>query len=180
MLYFCSAMMTSSQILLLLLCCLYFFSASPLISGDVFEFEHQVASERRLLQAQVPKTKCSYNFDNLDYTVITSVCKGPEYPQEPCCDGFKKLVCPYVDYFNNATTTCADDIVSSIQNKGKYPDDLFFRLCRDGKDGLVCPASPSPSPPALDQNAAVAPPPPIFIMLQLFTLLFFSLFHFNI
>ncbi|KAJ6758084.1 GPI-ANCHORED PROTEIN LLG1-RELATED-RELATED [Salix koriyanagi] len=49
-------------------------------------------SGRTLLQM---KKACNMSFENLDYSVLTDKCKGPQYPAKPCCDAFKEFACPF-------------------------------------------------------------------------------------
>lgn len=89
---------------------------------------------------------CSVNFEFLNYTIITSKCKGPQYPADLCCAAFKDFACPYADVLNDLTNDCATTMFSYINLYGKYPPGLFASECREGKQGLACPAqSPSES-----------------------------------
>ncbi|XVF70984.1 hypothetical protein PTKIN_Ptkin11bG0205800 [Pterospermum kingtungense] len=97
-------------------------------------------------------TACPVNFEFLNYTTITSKCKGPNYPPDQCCSAFKEFACPYVDQINDLTTDCASTMFSYINLYGKYPPGLFASECREGKEGLACPASP-PSTSA-NENAS--------------------------
>ncbi|GAV74763.1 hypothetical protein CFOL_v3_18243 [Cephalotus follicularis] len=117
------------------------FFASTFISDDVFG--SQASTGRNLLQA---KKACSVNFEFQNYTIITSVCKGPQYPADKCCGAFKVFACPFVDQINDLTNDCASTMFSYINLYGKYPPGLFASECREGKEGLACPAlSPSGS-----------------------------------
>ncbi|KAJ1699823.1 hypothetical protein LUZ63_008335 [Rhynchospora breviuscula] len=102
------------------------------ISDDVFKMP---GSGRSLLQA---KTSCSVNFEFLNYTIITSKCKGPQYPATLCCAAFKEFACPYADQLNDGTNDCASTMFSYINLYGKYPPGLFASECREGKEGLEC------------------------------------------
>ncbi|KAL7130693.1 hypothetical protein ABFS83_13G151000 [Erythranthe nasuta] len=126
---------------LILIVCLSLFtslSASTFISDGVFG--SSVLSERRLLQAKKP---CPVNFEFQNYTIITSKCKGPQYPPNLCCSAFKDFSCPFADELNDLTNDCASTMFSYINLYGKYPPGLFASMCREGKDGLECPA-PAP------------------------------------
>ncbi|MBA0877303.1 hypothetical protein Goshw_009363 [Gossypium schwendimanii] len=96
------------------------------------------STNRHLLQA---KKACPINFEFLNYTIITSECKGPKYPANRCCAAFKKFVCPYAKQINDLTTDCASTMFSYINLYGKYPPGLFAAECREGKQGLKCPKS---------------------------------------
>ncbi|XP_073152944.1 GPI-anchored protein LLG1 [Henckelia pumila] len=129
---------------LVLVLCLSLFtslSASTFISDGIFG--SQVLSERRLLQAKKP---CPENFEFQNYTIITSRCKGPQYPPNLCCSAFKDFACPFADDLNDLSNDCASTMFSYINLYGKYPPGLFAFECREGKLGLECPAvSPSAS-----------------------------------
>ncbi|KAI4320864.1 hypothetical protein MLD38_034304 [Melastoma candidum] len=121
------------------------FSSSASISDQVFE--SQGSAGRHLLQA---KKSCPVNFEFLDYKILTNSCKGPNYLPNLCCPPFKDLACPYSDYLNDVTNDCASTLFSYINLYGKYPPGLFSSECREGKEGLACPAS---SPIASATNA---------------------------
>ncbi|KAG6469240.1 hypothetical protein ZIOFF_073946 [Zingiber officinale] len=106
---------------------------------------------RSLLQAQ---TSCPIDFENLNYTIITSKCKGPQYPANFCCTAFKEFACPYVDQLNDAANDCATTMFSYINLYGKYPPGLFASECREGKEGLACDALPPGSESAADASFA--------------------------
>ncbi|KAI3456743.1 hypothetical protein Pfo_013406 [Paulownia fortunei] len=113
-------------------------SASTFISDGIFG--SSVLSERRLLQAKKP---CPVNFEFQNYTIITSKCKGPQYPPNLCCSALKEFACPYADDLNDLTNDCASTMFSYINLYGKYPPGLFASECREGHLGLECPA-PAP------------------------------------
>ncbi|XP_047965935.1 GPI-anchored protein LLG1-like [Salvia hispanica] len=136
---------------------------------------HQAGNGRTLLQIKKP---CPVNIENLNYTIITSQCKGPNYPPEPCCSGLKELACPIASDLNDPTNDCAEQLFSYIPTIGKYPTGLFSSVCKGSERGLEC-QSPTPPTPTLTTTtiANAAPPirifPPIFIGLLLFPLHFF-------
>ncbi|KAI6688639.1 hypothetical protein NL676_025467 [Syzygium grande] len=121
---------------------------TPIISDDILE--SQVLAGRHLLQA---KQGCSVNFEFLNYTIITSKCKGPTYPPDVCCGAFKEFACPYADVLNDLTNDCASTMFSYINLNGNYPPGLFAAECKEGKLGLECPALP-PSPLANESSGA--------------------------
>ncbi|KAJ4968820.1 hypothetical protein NE237_015521 [Protea cynaroides] len=92
---------------------------------------------------------CPVNFESLNYTIITSKCKGPQYPAKLCCPALQEFACPYVDEVNDLTNDCASTMFSYINLYGKYPTGLFASECRDAKEGLTCDALP----PAASDNA---------------------------
>ncbi|KAJ8423782.1 hypothetical protein Cgig2_018441 [Carnegiea gigantea] len=81
---------------------------------------------------------CPVSFENLNYTIITSRCKGPKYPPKECCNAFKDFACPYADELNDPQNNCATTMFSYINLYGKYPPGLFANECRDSKRGLEC------------------------------------------
>ncbi|XLU49659.1 hypothetical protein S245_044473, partial [Arachis hypogaea] len=70
----------------------------------------QAHSARHLLQA---KRGCSVNFEFVNHTIITSKCKGPNYPPKECCGAFKEFACPYADVLNDLQ----NDIYLRIQER---------------------------------------------------------------
>ncbi|KAJ6763842.1 GPI-ANCHORED PROTEIN LLG1-RELATED-RELATED [Salix purpurea] len=92
-------------------------------------------SGRTLLQM---KKGCNISFENLDYSVLTDKCKGPQYPAKPCCDAFKEFACPFSDAINDLESDCAATMFSFINLYGKYPPGLFANECREDKNGLDC------------------------------------------
>ncbi|KAL5972314.1 hypothetical protein ACLOJK_041567 [Asimina triloba] len=119
---------------------------------NIFANTPSLTTGRSLLQI---KTDCSVNFEVLNYTPITSQCKVP-YPPVPCCSAFKVFACPYASLLNDESNNCAERMFSSINLLDHYPPGLFNSLCREGKDGLSCPAPP-PSP----SSCPVCKPPSI-------------------
>lgn len=92
---------------------------------------------------------CPVNFEFLNYTIITSQCKGPQFAANSCCSAFKEFACPYAEEINDLTTDCASTMFSYINLYGRYPPGLFAAECREGKEGLACPALP----PSMSDNA---------------------------
>ncbi|KAL5211669.1 hypothetical protein ABZP36_022516 [Zizania latifolia] len=111
-----------------------FASASPFLSGSAFQGSTG-STGRSLLQA---KKSCPVNFEFQNYTIITSKCKGPQFPPKECCDAFKEFACPFSDYINDESNDCASTMFSYINLYGKYPPGLFASECRDDKNGLSC------------------------------------------
>ncbi|KAI3510165.1 hypothetical protein L1887_25696 [Cichorium endivia] len=121
---------------LLLLCCISTCFSSPVsVSDGVFAAEASIG--RNLLQAKKP---CPVNFEFMNYTIITSRCKGPNYPANLCCQAFKDFACPYANDLNDLENECSSTMFSYINLYGNYPPGLFASLCRDDKVGLICPA----------------------------------------
>ncbi|KAL5207679.1 hypothetical protein ABZP36_032114 [Zizania latifolia] len=85
---------------------------------------------------------CPVDFEFQNYTIITSKCKGPQFPPKLCCDAFKEFACPFTDYINDLSNDCASTMFSYINLYGKYPPGLFANQCRDGKKGLSCEGFP--------------------------------------
>ncbi|XP_072978247.1 GPI-anchored protein LLG1 [Typha angustifolia] len=111
-------------------------AACSFISDDVFQLHGSTG--RSLLQA---KKSCPVNFEFKNYTIITSKCKGPQYPATLCCSAFKEFACPYSTELNDATNDCASTMFSYINLYGKYPPGLFASECRESQKGLACPPS---------------------------------------
>lgn len=145
--------------------------ASTFISDGVFE--SHASTGRNLLQT---KKACPVNFEFLNYTIITSQCKGPQYTPSLCCGSFKEFACPYAYVLNDLTNDCASIMFSYINLYGKYPPGLFANECKEGKLGLACPA-PSPSEVAADQNGSQIMRGPILLLMFLagFLMVFFPL-----
>ncbi|KAL1195244.1 GPI-anchored protein LLG1 [Cardamine amara subsp. amara] len=116
---------------ILLLSLLSSFSSSSFISDGVFESH----PGRNLLRTE--KT-CPVNFEFMNYTAITSQCKGPKYPARKCCGAFKDFACRFTDYINDLSTDCAFNMFCYINLYGKYPTGLFAHKCKEGKEGLRC------------------------------------------
>ncbi|GAB4849831.1 hypothetical protein Ancab_040184 [Ancistrocladus abbreviatus] len=118
-------------------------ASSSSSSSSVYILESQLSTTRKLLQA---KQSCPVSFQSANYTVLTSKCKGPLYPPAACCAAFKEFACPYADDLNNPDNDCATIMFSYIELNGHYPAGLFARECKEGKEGLACPAAaPTPS-----------------------------------
>lgn len=130
-------------------------SATPLSISE--QISHSTG--RTLLQAQKP---CPVSFENLNYTFITSRCKGPKYPPKECCNAFKDFACPYSDELNDQQNNCATTMFSYINLYGKYPPGLFANECRDSKRGLECTDAQS-NPPKL-YSAATSRRLPLLIL----------------
>ncbi|KAE9593968.1 hypothetical protein Lal_00031643 [Lupinus albus] len=107
---------------------------------------------------------CPVNFEFLNYTIITSRCKGPTYPPKDCCAAFKDFACPYADMINDLQNGCASTMFSYINLYGRYPPGLFAHECREGKEGLACPALP-PSVSEYDTANQIVHCPSLLMML---------------
>ncbi|GLU24073.1 hypothetical protein SLE2022_400380 [Rubroshorea leprosula] len=149
-------------------------SSATVFSESVFE--SYVSTGRNLLQA---KKACPVNFEFLNYTVITSRCKGPTYPATSCCAAFKDFACPYADEINDLTTDCASTMFSYINLYGKYPPGLFANECKEGKLGLACNATSPALSQALSQTASgsqsICNPSPLLMVTVGFCVLLFKL-----
>lgn len=113
-------------------------SASAYLSDGIFVNEGLTG--RNLLQAKKP---CPISFEFQNYTVVTTQCRGPQYPAKQCCEALAQFACPYSDYVNDLTTDCASTMFSYINLHGKYPPGLFASECNGDKKGLPCPDSAS-------------------------------------
>ncbi|GAV70424.1 hypothetical protein CFOL_v3_13922 [Cephalotus follicularis] len=156
--------------------CLYLFyffvglaSSSVLISNDVFNSRGH--GGRALLQVQ---KSCSVPFEAQNYTVITSHCKGPQYPKDQCCNALKEFACPFRDAINDLTTDCASTMFSYINLYGKYPPGLFANMCREGKDGLDCGSDPATN--RAHNHRAPLHPTILLMLIVVFTVLLLQLF----
>ncbi|KAL7142131.1 hypothetical protein ABFS83_08G102800 [Erythranthe nasuta] len=125
------------------------FASSSYISNEVIEPHGSLG--RSLLQQ---KSSCSVDFENMNYTVITSQCKGPNYSPERCCPPLKQLLCPVKDQVNDLKSNCADTFFSYVNLYGKYPPGLFSALCKEGEEGLDCDDVPLPPPPVHQVGAS--------------------------
>lgn len=122
--------------------------SAPFISNDVFDGQGSVG--RNLLQT---KQGCSVNFEFLNYTIITSQCKGPQYLAKLCCKAFKEFACPHAAEINDVSTECANTMFSYINLYGKYPPGLFNSECKEGPNGLDCSAIIAAIAPDTAKNA---------------------------
>ncbi|XP_028807847.1 GPI-anchored protein LLG1-like [Neltuma alba] len=148
-------------------------SAAPFISENIFE--PRASTARSLLQA----TKaCSVDFENQNYTILTSQCKGPMYPSTVCCRAFKQFACPFADQIVDMTTDCATVMFSYINVYGKYPPGLFSNECKEGNHGLDCDSVDAASPaPSSDGGNLVGPKHSLLLMVASCFIALFSLFH---
>ncbi|KAI4331083.1 hypothetical protein MLD38_029306 [Melastoma candidum] len=116
-------------------------SSAGILDG-VFQSDGGAAG-RTLLQAT---KSCTVDFENQNYSILVTQCKGPQYPANLCCSAFKTFACPFADQINDLTTDCASTMFSYINIYGKYPPGLFANECREGKDGLDCSTVPPAAP----------------------------------
>lgn len=128
----------------------------------------------RLMALSFPAA-CPVNFEFLNYTIITSQCKGPQYPPDKCCGAFKKFACPYADVINDVTNDCASTMFSYINLYGKYPPGLFASECRDSKRGLECPALPPAQAADINGNQMISNPSPLLMVTAAFLAVLFRL-----
>lgn len=129
------------KVLLFSLSILADISVSSFFSDDIPESQYSSAG-RNLLQL---KKACPISFEFQNYTIITSQCKGPNYPTGPCCKSFKEFACPFANELNDLTNNCAQTMFSYINVKGNYTG-LFSSKCVEGKTGLDCSAFSPPQP----------------------------------
>ncbi|XAR56848.1 hypothetical protein NMG60_11037469 [Bertholletia excelsa] len=155
----------SANVSLLLFLLLTAFSVSASASASTFLlddlFGDRALVGRSLLQA---KKACPVNFEFLNYTIITSQCKGPKYPPNLCCSALKEFACPYAEELNDLSNDCASTMFSYINLYGKYPPGLFASECREGKEGLACPAS-APSQSANEKSGHIQHKPSLLLVL---------------
>ncbi|ESQ50459.1 hypothetical protein EUTSA_v10002112mg [Eutrema salsugineum] len=105
------------------------------VSLSYDDFDPHAATSRALLQA---KTTCKEDFASKNYTIITSKCKGPNYPAKVCCSAFKDFACPFAEVLNDDKNDCASTMFSYINIYGRYPPGIFANMCKEGKEGLDC------------------------------------------
>ncbi|XP_047177247.1 GPI-anchored protein LLG3-like [Vigna umbellata] len=148
-------------------------SAAPFISDHIFETE--ASTGRALLQA---KKACKVDFENQNYTVLTSQCKGPQYPAKVCCDAFKQFACPFAGDINDLSTNCAEVMFSYINIYGKYPPGLFANECKGGELGLDC-SDVKPANQSSTSHTINLPPPPFISLISIAFFLFFLLSSFS-
>ncbi|KAL0340548.1 UNVERIFIED_CONTAM: GPI-anchored protein LLG1, partial [Sesamum radiatum] len=86
---------------------------------------------------QQPQKTCKA-VENLNYSLLTSQCKGPNYTVQRCCVPLKQLICPILHQFNDLSTPCAEMFFCNANYLGRFPLGLFSRLCIEGKEGLDC------------------------------------------
>ena len=138
----------------------------------------QVISERVFDIFLSPYAGCPVNFEFLNYTIITSQCKGPQYSPKLCCGAFKDFACPYSAELNDLTNDCASTMFSYINLYGKYPPGLFASECQEGKEGLECPAQAPSTESAKDSvNASRGQIVSSYSMLTLLAGFLVLLFH---
>ncbi|XP_010497893.1 PREDICTED: GPI-anchored protein LORELEI-like, partial [Camelina sativa] len=82
------------------------------------------------------ETACKEDFASKNYTIITSKCKGPNYPATVCCSAFKDFACPFAEVLNDEKNDCASTMFSYINIYGRYPPGIFANMCKEGKEGL--------------------------------------------
>ncbi|XP_010433242.1 PREDICTED: GPI-anchored protein LORELEI-like [Camelina sativa] len=148
-----------SLLSILLLCGL---ALSLHISLDDLE-SHQ-ATSRALLQA---KATCQEDFATKNYTIITSKCKGPNYPAKICCSAFKDFACPFAEALNDEKTDCASTMFSYINLYGRYPPGIFANMCKEGKEGLDC---TDVKPTASSSHALIPLVPRLALLITIFIL----------
>ncbi|XP_044468018.1 GPI-anchored protein LLG1-like [Mangifera indica] len=107
-------------------------SSSAFIADDVFGSH----GGRNLGQA---KKDCPVDFKSLDFTILTSQCKGPKFAPASCCKAFKEYACPYADAINDPTTDCAAVLFNYIWRVGHYPPGVFRAQCHKGDKVISCP-----------------------------------------
>ncbi|XP_009781682.1 GPI-anchored protein LLG1-like [Nicotiana tabacum] len=108
-------------------------SSSSSISDGILV--HQDSTGRNLLQV---RKACPVSFEFQNYRVITSQCKGPQFPAKQCCDAFVQFACPFADLLNDLSNDCSTTMFSYINLRGKYPPGLFASICTGTKQGLDC------------------------------------------
>ncbi|MCD9644188.1 hypothetical protein HAX54_032336 [Datura stramonium] len=146
-------------------------SVSASLSDGIFV--NQASAGRNLLQAKKP---CPISFEFQNYTVVTSQCRGPQYPAKQCCAALVEFACPFSDYLNDLSNDCASTMFSYINLHGKYPPGLFASECKGDKNGLGCPdVAPSESANANNSQMSCRLSPMLMIATALIALLLLPL-----
>ncbi|XP_021901072.1 GPI-anchored protein LLG2-like [Carica papaya] len=146
-------------------------SSSSQISYDALE-SHGTTG-RTLLQQ---KKACPIDFEKENYTIITSQCKGPNYPANICCNAFKEFACPFADSINDMNSDCANTMFSYINLYGRYPPGLFANICKEGQEGLSCEGiGPKTSQTGRTHQVTLSPYSISLMLVATFSLLFFHL-----
>lgn len=115
---------------------------------------------------------CPISFEFQNYTVVTSQCRGPQYPAKQCCEALTEFACPFVDFLNDLSNDCASTMFSYINLHGKYPPGLFASECKGDKNGLACPdLAPSESANANNSQMSCRLSPMLMIATSLIGLL---------
>ncbi|GFZ05675.1 similar to LORELEI-LIKE-GPI ANCHORED PROTEIN 2 [Actinidia rufa] len=91
-----------------------------------------------LEHCEIEAATCTVDFENQNYTISTSQCKGPNFRPVLCCSALKKFGCPFAEEISDEKTDCASTMFSHINAMGNYPPALFASLCTEGKLGLNC------------------------------------------
>ncbi|XP_019192935.1 PREDICTED: GPI-anchored protein LLG2-like isoform X2 [Ipomoea nil] len=117
---------------------LLFFLLLGIATPSFMDYD-RVEKGRSLLSRAPNNTDCPFDVSKMNYTIVTSQCKGePEYTVKLCCPPFKELTCKYRDDLNAVDkNTCAVQMWNHLHNHG-YPSGLFEGLCKEGKQGLDC------------------------------------------
>ncbi|KAG2316744.1 hypothetical protein Bca52824_019866 [Brassica carinata] len=98
---------------------------------------YTVYSSRNLIQ--IEKVRCPIDFQNMNYTILRSRCKGPHYPHKECCAALKVFACPYSQYLNDKSTDCLALMLSDIRvYGGYYPVGMFENTCLQGRQHIDC------------------------------------------
>lgn len=124
---------------------------------------------------------CPVDFEHQNYTIITSQCKGPQFPANICCTALKEFACPFAAELNDATSECSEIMFSYIRAYGNYPPGLFRNECRDTKKGLDCtgvnvpPASPSSRDSVGNNDQRCAAMSKLLVLVGCFLVLLFRL-----
>ncbi|XP_039020203.1 GPI-anchored protein LLG3-like [Hibiscus syriacus] len=100
---------------------------------------HRVLRESKGHRVPKHSIPCQHDFQTMNYTIITSKCKGPDSPKRDCCNALLDFVCPIADIINDDKTDCAVLMFCSIRQHGDYPPSMFFNMCRNGTHALNCP-----------------------------------------
>ncbi|KAH7660293.1 hypothetical protein IHE45_16G089600 [Dioscorea alata] len=132
-------------------CLLLVAAASSSSSSNIFlsdVLKDQRYAGRNLLQT---KRKCQQSFEFANYTILTSKCKGPDYPKNQCCSALGDFACQYAQLINDASYDCSSIMLTYIYQHTGYPQGLFSSECREN---IPCSVDSPTSSPIADANAA--------------------------
>ncbi|KAL2943760.1 GPI-anchored protein LLG2 [Bienertia sinuspersici] len=127
------------------------------------------------LPSSAHSSDCPVDVQSWNYTVITSKCKGPQYPAKTCCEALRDLACPYSRELNDLDNNCATTMFSYINLYGNYPPGLFANTCRDSERGLEC-TDAQKSKSSNTSSSTTATATPIITLLTFILLTLYCIF----
>ncbi|XLU30796.1 hypothetical protein S245_066862, partial [Arachis hypogaea] len=76
-------------------------SRSPSVVANHHKLKKDEEEKRSVDLRSCSGHGCFVNFEFANHTIITSKCKGPNYPPKECYGAFKEFACPYADVLND-------------------------------------------------------------------------------